>query len=82
MAGNEFILKTCPRVIRKLLRWMREKLVALTNEEIKEMCENQLWEDTVRTWDFKVRVMCRGFQCSENSQQLRVEGRWVGDKTA
>jgi hypothetical protein len=49
MASNEFILKTCPRVIRKLLRWMREKkLVALTNAEIKDMCENQLWEDTVR----------------------------------
>jgi UDP-glucose 4-epimerase len=53
LAGNEFILKTCPRVIRKLLRWMREKkLVALTNEEIKEMCENQLWEDTVRDMGF------------------------------
>ena len=49
MAGNEFILKTCPRVIRKLLRWMRaKKLVDFTNEEIKDMCENQLWEDTVR----------------------------------
>ena len=49
MAGNEFILKTCPRVIRKLLRWMREKtLVDFTNDDIKDMCENQLWEDTVR----------------------------------
>jgi len=49
MAGNEFILKTCPRVIRKLLRWMREKkLVDCTHEEIQAMCENQLWEDTVR----------------------------------
>ena len=49
MAGNEFILKTCPRVIRKLLRWMREKeLVAFTHDEMKDMCENQLWEDTVR----------------------------------
>ena len=49
MAGNDFILKTCPRVIRKLLRWMREKeLVAFTNEEMKDMCENQLGEDTVR----------------------------------
>src|SRR2546428_3929303 len=49
VAGNEFILKTCPRVIRKLLRWMREKeLVAFTNDEMKDMCENQLWEDTVR----------------------------------
>ena len=37
----------------RLLRWMREKkLVALTNEEIKEMCENQLWEDTVRDMGF------------------------------
>ena len=49
MAGNEFILKTCPRVIRKLLRWMREKkLGEFTNADIKDMCENQLWEDTVR----------------------------------
>jgi SRSO17 transposase len=49
MAGNEFILKTCPRVVRKLLRWMREKkLVDCTNDEIKDLCENQLWEDTVR----------------------------------
>jgi hypothetical protein len=53
MAGNEFILKTCPRVIRKLLWWMREKkLVELTNDEIKDMCENQLWEDTVRDLGF------------------------------
>jgi hypothetical protein len=49
MAGNTFILKTCPRVIRKFLRWMREKkLVDVTNDEIRDMCENQLWEDTVR----------------------------------
>jgi len=49
IAGDDFILKTCPRVIRKLLKWMREKhLVDVTNEDIKEMCENQLWEDTVR----------------------------------
>src|SRR5215467_9212833 len=49
MAGNEFLLKTCPRVIRKFLRWMREKKrVDLTNDEMKDMCENQLWEDTVR----------------------------------
>jgi len=28
---------------------MREKeLVAFTNDEMKDMCENQLWEDTVR----------------------------------
>jgi SRSO17 transposase len=49
MAGNEFLLKTCPRVIRKFLRWMREKqLVDFTNDEIQSMCENQLWEETVR----------------------------------
>src|SRR6266446_8603128 len=48
MAGNEFILKTCPRVIRSLLRWMRnKKLVDLTNDEMKDMFENQLWEDTL-----------------------------------
>jgi len=53
MAGDEFILKTCPRVIRKLLRWMRDKkLVDLTNDDIKEMCENQLWEDTMRDMGF------------------------------
>jgi hypothetical protein len=53
MAGNEFILQTCPRVIRSLLRWMRNKqLVDLTNEDIKEMCENQLWEDTLREMGF------------------------------
>ena len=53
MAGNEFILKTCPRVIRKLLRWMREKkLVALTNEEIKDstvvFCHGWRPYDTLR----------------------------------
>ena len=53
IAGDDFILKTCPRVIRKLLKWMREKhLVELTNEDIQEMCENQLWEDTVRDMGF------------------------------
>jgi hypothetical protein len=53
MAGNEFILKTCPRVIRSLLRWMRnKKLVELTNDEIKDMCENQLWEDTLKEMGF------------------------------
>jgi hypothetical protein len=32
---------------------MREKkLVELTNDEIKDMCENQLWEDTVRDLGF------------------------------
>jgi hypothetical protein len=35
MSGDEFILKTCPRVIRKLLKWMRDKkLVDLTNDDI------------------------------------------------
>ncbi len=53
MAGDEFILKTCPRVIRKLLKWMRnKKLVDLTNDDIKQMCENQLWEDTMRDMGF------------------------------
>jgi UDP-glucose 4-epimerase len=53
IAGDDFILKTCPRVIRKLLKWMRDKqLVNLTNEDIKEMCENQLWEDTMRDMGF------------------------------
>jgi len=49
MAGNEFISTTCPRVIRKLLRWMNKKnLVELTHEDIKKICENQLWENTMR----------------------------------
>jgi hypothetical protein len=53
MAGNEFILKTCPRVMRKLLTWMsKKKVVDLTNRDIKEMCENQLWEDTMRDMGF------------------------------
>jgi hypothetical protein len=53
IAGDDFILKTCPRVIRKLLKWMRERhLVELTNEDIQEMCENQLWEDTMRDMGF------------------------------
>jgi hypothetical protein len=53
MAGDVFILKTCPRVMRKLLRWMRAKnLVDLTNDDIKEMCENQLWEDSMRDMGF------------------------------
>jgi hypothetical protein len=53
MSGDEFILKTCPRVIRKLLKWMRDKkLVDLTNNDIKAMCENQLWEDTMREMGF------------------------------
>ena len=53
MAGDDFILKTCPRVMRKLLKWMREKhLVDVTNEDIQAMCENQLWEDTMRDLGF------------------------------
>ena len=53
IAGDDFILKTCPRVIRKLLKWMREKhLVDVTNEDIQAMCENQLWEDTMRDMGF------------------------------
>ena len=53
MSGDEFILKTCPRVIRKLLKWMRDKkLVDLTNDDIKAMCEIQLWEDTMREMGF------------------------------
>jgi hypothetical protein len=53
MSGDEFILKTCPRVIRKLLKWMRDKkLVDLTNDDIKAICENQLWEDTMREMGF------------------------------
>jgi hypothetical protein len=53
MSGDEFILKTCPRVIRKLLKWMRDKkLVDLTNDDIKTMCENQLWEGTMREMGF------------------------------
>ena len=43
------MLKTCPRVMRKLLRWMRaQQLVDFTTEDIQAMCEHQLWEDTVR----------------------------------
>ena len=53
MAGDDFTLKTCPRVMRQLLKWMRDKkLVDLTNAEIKEMCENQLWEDTMKDIGF------------------------------
>ncbi len=49
MAGNGFILKTCPRVIRKLLKWMREQqLLDVSNEEINEACENSLWEETLK----------------------------------
>jgi hypothetical protein len=38
-------------VIRKLLRWMREKqLVELTNDEIKDMCECSVREPSIRIW--------------------------------
>ena len=29
------------------------------------MCENQLWEDTVETWGFKVHAMCEAFRWLE-----------------
>ncbi len=46
--GDEFVLKTCPKVIRNLLKWMRDKqLLDKTNEEIKEICENQTWDDSL-----------------------------------
>lgn len=47
--GDEFVLKTCPRVIRNLLKWMRDKqLLDKTDEEIKEACENQTWEESLK----------------------------------
>ena len=40
-AGDEFVFETCPRVMRSLLKWMRDQhLVALSNAEIQELCEN------------------------------------------
>ncbi len=51
--GDEFVLKTCPRVIRNLLKWMRDKqLLDKTNEEIKEACENQTWDDSLKELGF------------------------------
>ena len=47
--GDEFVLKTCPRVIRKLLKWMRNKdLLKKTDEEINRRCENQTWKDSLK----------------------------------
>ena len=40
MAGDEFTLRTCPRVIKKLLTWMKEnKLLNISADEIKYTCE-------------------------------------------
>lgn len=51
--GDEFVLKTCPRIIRKFLKWMRdEKLLDKTNEEIKLRCENQTWENSLEEMGF------------------------------
>lgn len=51
--GDEFVLKTCPRVIRKLLKWMRDKkLLDKTNEEIDLQCENQNWEESLKELGF------------------------------
>ncbi len=53
ICGREFTLKTCPRVIRKLLKWMRDKgMLDKTNEEIKWACENQMWEDSLKDMGF------------------------------
>jgi hypothetical protein len=47
--SDEFVLKTCPRVIRKLLKWMRDKdLLNKTDEEINIQCENQTWQDSLK----------------------------------
>ncbi|MBU0757636.1 MAG: hypothetical protein KKF44_06205 [Nanoarchaeota archaeon] len=52
--GDEFVLKTCPRIIRKFLKWMRGKnLLDKTNVEIHQCCENQTWEDSLREMGFK-----------------------------
>ena len=41
VAGDGFIFETCPRVMRSLLKWMRDHhLVALTHAEIQKLCEN------------------------------------------
>lgn len=51
--GDEFVLKTCPRVIRKLLKWMRDnKLLDKTNEDINLQCENQTWEESLKEMGF------------------------------
>lgn len=51
--GDEFVLKKCPRVMRDLLKWMREKqLLDKTNEEINEACENETWDDYLNEFGF------------------------------
>jgi len=51
--GNEFVLKKCPKVIRKLLKWMRsQNLLNKTDEEIKEECTNQIWEESLEEMGF------------------------------
>ena len=40
MAGDNFVLKTCPRVIKKLLTWMKNNnLLDIKSDEIKYKCE-------------------------------------------
>ncbi|MEA3557791.1 MAG: hypothetical protein U9R75_00900 [Candidatus Thermoplasmatota archaeon] len=51
--GKEFVLKRCPRVIRKLLKWMQDRgMLDKTNEDIKWACENQMWEDSLKDMGF------------------------------
>lgn len=51
--GDEFTLKTCPRIVRKLLKWMVDKnLIDIDNKEIKEVTENQTWEESVKQMGF------------------------------
>ena len=51
--GDTFVLKTCPRVVRGLLKWMRErKLLDKTDEEIIGACENQTWDDSLEEMGF------------------------------
>jgi len=40
-AGDAFVFETCLRVMRSLLKWMRDQhLVVLSGAEIQEICEN------------------------------------------
>ncbi len=51
--GDEFVLKTCPRVIKKLLKYMVYKqLLNKTTEEINMECENQTWEESLEELHF------------------------------
>lgn len=51
--GDTFVLKTCPKVVRALLKWMRDnKLLDKSDEEIMEACENQTWEDSLKEMGF------------------------------